>query len=101
MTVRAHILRRIFEKIAKKSNWSHKIQKSIIFWVIYQKGRFPVLHFNFNFLNITPEYIDPSGHLVFYEILRSSNFFGRTLPKWCSRGSSGARLKKNWRCVVG
>ena len=36
--------------------------------------------------------MDPSGHFVFYEILCSSNFFCRTSPRCCSRGSPG---KKN------
>ena len=26
--------------------------------------------------------MDPSGHFVFYEILCSSNFLGRTSPRW-------------------
>ena len=35
------------------------------------------------------EYIEPSGDFVLYEILCSSNVFGRTSPTWCYRGSPG------------
>ena len=34
-----------------------------------------------NFLKNTPEYIDPTGQFVIYEILCSSNFYGRTSPR--------------------
>ena len=40
-----------------------------------------------------PEYIDPSGHFVFYENLCSSNFFGRTSTRCCSRGSPGGWIR--------
>ena len=41
------------------------------------------------FLKNAPEYIDPSGHFVFDEILCSSNFLGQSSPRCCSRGSPG------------
>ena len=33
---------------------------------------------------------------VFYKILRSSNFFCRAPPRWCSRGSPGGWIKMSY-----
>ena len=53
--------------------------------------------FIFNFFAIfsknSLQYIDPSGHFVFYEILCSSNFLGQMSPWCCSRGSPGGWIK--------
>ena len=66
----------------------YKYQMKNVFSVLW-------IHFFtfFTFLKNTPEYIDPSGHFVFYEILCSSTFFCRTPPIWCSRGSPGGLIK--------
>ena len=46
------------------------------------------------------EFIDPSGHFVFYEIFCSSNFLVRTSPRSCSGGSPGGRIKISFKKLV-
>ena len=85
-----------------KKNWSNRTQKSRFvesFQIINQRTTFFCscdLIFNFFFLQFfqkCTKYIDPSGCFVFYEILCSSNFLGRTSPRCCSRGSPGGWIK--------
>ena len=66
-----------------------------IVWRIFKKTAKTVTSFlTFcNFFKNTPQYIDPSGHFVFYENFCSSNFLGRTSPRCCSRGSPGGWIK--------
>ena len=67
------LLKKLFEVTGLK-----KAQFLKVFRVIYQM-----------FYRSCDCAFNPSGHFVFYEILRSSNFFSRTSPRWYSRGLSG------------
>ena len=95
ITGRVDIVWRIFKKTAKKLKLKSQDPKKYFFFNVFisikQKISFSVpvtslLNF-WNFLQKAPVYIDPSGHFVFYEILCSSNFLGRTSPGCYSWGS--------------
>ena len=62
-----------------------KLQKILVFRVIYQKRRLSVSLTSFftffSFFKKSPEYLIPFSNFVFYKILCSSNFFGRPSPK--------------------
>ena len=86
-----------FDKIAKKVKNEVTGTEKRRFWLHYLKTlkKFtfwgPVI--SILTLAVFSEYIGPSGHFVFYEIFCSSNFFGRTSPRCCSRGSPGGWIK--------
>ena len=68
----------IFEKNEKKSKFKSQYPNKHLFslfsekltkkWSFFRSGYF-------NFLKNAPEYIDPSGHLIFYEVFCSEIFF--------------------------
>ena len=73
-----------FRKMQKSKNWSHSIQKSTVFHRFQRSWPknevFSVLWLQFSaffctFINNEPEYINPSGHFIFYEIFLARTFF--------------------------
>ena len=99
ITGRVDIVYGTLVKIVKKLNLKSQDPKKClnVFRQINQKRSFHssdfILNFFCNFLKNSPDYIDPSGHFVFYKILCSSNFFGWMSPRCCSRGSPGGWIK--------